>query len=70
MKKFKIGKYYYTRLEIIIYTILKWIIGIIAMLSMIFIPCYLIAIIEKNLVLIIPFIMLDLYLIYKMICED
>ena len=70
MKKFKIGKYYYTRLEIIIYTILKWIIGIIAMLNMIFIPYYLIAIIEKNLVLIIPFIILDLYLICKMICED
>ena len=70
MKKFKIGKYYYTRLEIIIYTILKWLIGIIAMLNIIFISCYLIAIIEKNLVLIIPFIILDLYLICKMICED
>ena len=70
MKKIKIGKYYYTRLEIIIYTILKWIIGIIAMLNIIFIPYYLIAIIEKNLVLIIPFIILDLYLICKMICED
>lgn len=70
MKKIKIGKYYYTRLEIIIYTILKWIIGIIVMLSIIFIPCYLIAIIEKNLVLIIPFIILDLYLICKMLYED
>ena len=70
MKKIKIGKYYYTRLEIIIYIILKWIIGIIVMLNIIFIPCYLIAIIEKNLVLIIPFIILDLYLICKMICED
>ena len=70
MKKFKIGKYYYTRLEIVIYTILKWLIGIIAMLNTMFIPYYLIAIIEKNLVLIIPFIILDLYLICKMICED
>ena len=70
MKKIKIGKYYYTRLEIIIYTILKWIIGIVAMLSIMFIPCYLIAIIEKNPVLIIPFIILDLYLICKMLCED
>lgn len=70
MKKIKIGKYYYTRLEIIIYTILKWLIGIIAMLGIIFTPCYLITIIEKNLVLIIPFIILDLYLIYKMLCED
>ena len=70
MKKFKIGKYYYTRLEIIIYIILKWIIGIIAMLSIMLIPYYLIAIIEKNPILIIPFIILDLYLICKMICED
>ena len=70
MKKFKIGKYYYTRLEIIIYTILKWLVGIVAMLGIMIIPCYLVAIIEKNPVLIIPFIILDLYLICKMLCED
>lgn len=70
MKKIKIGKYYYTRLEIIIYTILKWIVGIVAMLSIMFIPCYLVAIIEKNPILIIPFIILDFYLICKMLCED
>lgn len=70
MKKIKIGKYYYTRLEIIIYTILKWLVGIVAMLGIMIIPCYLIAIIEKNPVLIIPFIILDLYLICKMFCED
>lgn len=70
MKKIKIGKYYYTRLEIIIYTILKWLVGIVAMLGIMIIPCYLVAIIEKNLVLIIPFIILDLYLICKMFCEE
>ena len=70
MKKIKIGKYYYTRLEIIIYTILKWIVGIVAMLGIMFIPCYLVAIIEKNPILIIPFMILDFYLICKMFCED
>lgn len=70
MKKIKIGKYYYTRLEILIYTILKWLVGIVAMLGIIIIPCYLVAIIEKKPFLIIPFIILDLYLIYKMLCED
>ena len=70
MKKFKIGKYYYTRLEIVIYTILKWLVGIVAMLGIMIIPYYLVAIIEKNPVLIIPFIILDLYLICKMLCED
>ena len=70
MKKIKIGKYYYTRLEIIIYTILKWLVGIVAMLGIMIIPYYLVAIIEKNPVLIIPFIILDLYLICKMLCED
>ena len=70
MKKIKIGIYYYTRLEIIIYTILKWLVGIVAMLGIMIIPCYLVAIIEKNPVLIIPFIILDLYLICKMLCED
>ena len=77
MKKFKIGKYYYSKNEIAILTIIKWIIelcklaigSIIAIIIML-IPFYLVALMEKYVILAILMFILDIYLICKMLCED
>jgi hypothetical protein len=77
MKKFKIGKYYYTKNEIAILTILKWFIelcklaiGVIIMLAIMILPFYLVALMEKYVILAILMFILDIYLICKMLCED
>lgn len=77
MKKFKIGKYYYTKNEIAILTIIKWIIelcklaiGIVIMLAIMILPFYLVALMEKYVILAILVFILDIYLICRMFCED
>jgi hypothetical protein len=77
MKKFKIGKYYYTKNEIAILTILKWFIelcklaiGVVIMLAIMILPFYLVALMEKYVILAILMFILDIYLICKMLCED
>lgn len=77
MKKFKIGKYYYTKNEIAILTILKWFIelcklavGIVIMLAIMILPFYLVALMEKYVILAILVFILDIYLICRMFCED
>ena len=77
MKKFKIGKYYYSKNEIAILTIIKWIIelcklaigSIIAIIIML-IPFYLVALMEKYVILAILMFILDIYLICRMFCEE
>ena len=77
MKKFKIGKYYYTKNEIAILTILKWFIelcklaiGVIIMLAIMILPFYLVALMEKYVILAILVFILDIYLICRMFCEE
>lgn len=77
MKKFKIGKYYYTKNEIAILTILKWFIelcklavGIVIMLAIMILPFYLVALMEKYVILAILVFILDIYLICRMFCEE
>ncbi len=77
MKKFKIGKYYYTKNEIAILTILKWFIelcklavGVIIMLAIMILPFYLVALMEKYVILAILMFILDIYLICRMFCEE
>lgn len=78
MKKFKIGKYYYTKNEIAILTIIKWIIelcklaigSIIAIIIMLT-PFYLVSLMEKSILLTIIIFIIDVICIGKMlICED
>lgn len=78
MKKIKIGKYYYSKNEIAILTILKWIIelcklaigSIIAIIIMLT-PFYLVALMEKSILLTIIIFIIDIVCIGKMlICED
>ena len=77
-KKFKIGKYYYSKNEIAILTIIKWIIelcklaigSIIAIIIMLT-PFYLVALMEKSILLTIIIFIIDIVCIGKMlICED
>lgn len=77
MRKFKIGKYYYTKNEIAILTILKWFIelcklaiGVIIMLAIMILPFYLVALMEKYVILAILMFILDIYLICRMFCEE
>lgn len=77
MKKFKIGKYYYTKNEIAILTILKWFIelcklaiGVVIMLVIMILPFYLVALMEKYVILAILMFILDIYLICRMFCEE
>ena len=77
MKKFKIGKYYYTKNEIAILTIIKWFIelcklavGIVIMLAIMILPFYLVALMEKYVILAILMFILDIYLICRMFCEE
>lgn len=77
MRKFKIGKYYYSKNEIAILTIIKWFIelcklaiGIIIMWAIMILPFYLVALMEKYVILAILMFILDIYLICKMLCED
>lgn len=77
MKKFKIGKYYYTKNEIAILTILKWFIelcklaiGVVIMLAIMILPFYLVALMEKYVILAILMFILDIYLICRMFCEE
>ena len=77
MKKFKIGKYYYTKNEIAILTILKWFIelcklavGMVIMLAIMILPFYLVALMEKYVILAILMFILDIYLICRMFCEE
>ena len=77
MKKFKIGKYYYTKNEIAILTILKWFIelcklaiGVVIMLAIMILPFYLVALMEKYVILAILVFILDIYLICRMFCEE
>ena len=77
MKKFKIGKYYYTKNEIAILTIIKWFIelcklaiGMIIMLAIMILPFYLVALMEKYVILAILMFILDIYLICRMFCEE
>jgi hypothetical protein len=77
MRKFKIGKYYYTKNEIAILTILKWFIelcklavGVVIMLAIMILPFYLVALMEKYVILAILMFILDIYLICKMFCEE
>lgn len=77
MKKFKIGKYYYTKNEIAILTIIKWFIelcklaiGVIIMLAIMILPFYLVALMEKYVILAILMFILDIYLICRMFCEE
>lgn len=78
MKKFKIGKYYYSKNEIAILTIIKWIIelcklaigSIIAIIIMLT-PFYLVSLMEKSILLTIIIFIIDVVCIGKMlICED
>ncbi len=78
MKKFKIGKYYYSKNEIAILTIIKWIIelcklaigSIIAIIIMLT-PFYLVALMEKSILLTTIVFIIDIVCIGKMlICED
>ena len=78
MKKIKIGKYYYSKNEIAILTILKWIIelcklaigSIIAIIIMLT-PFYLVALMEKSILLTIIIFIIDIVCIVKMlICGD
>ena len=78
MKKFKIGKYYYSKNEIAILTIIKWIIelcklaigSIIAIIIMLT-PFYLVALMEKSILLTTIIFIIDIVCIGKMlICED
>lgn len=78
MKKFKIGKYYYSKNEIAILTIIKWIIelcklaiGSIIAIIIILTPFYLVALMEKSILLTIIVFIIDVVCIGKMlICED
>lgn len=77
MKKFKIGKYYYSKNEIAILTIIKWFIelcklaiGMIIMLAIMILPFYLVALMEKYVILAILVFILDIYLICRMFCEE
>lgn len=77
MKKFRIGKYYYTKNEIAILTILKWFIelcklaiGVVIMLAIMILPFYLVALMEKYVILAILMFILDIYLICRMFCEE
>lgn len=77
MRKFKIGKYYYSKNEIAILTIIKWFIelcklaiGIIIMLAIMILPFYLVALMEKYVILAILMFILDIYLICRMFCEE
>ena len=77
MKKFKIGKYYYSKNEIAILTIIKWFIelcklavGIVIMLAIMILPFYLVALMEKYVILAILIFILDIYLICRMFCEE
>ena len=77
MRKFRIGKYYYTKNEIAILTILKWFIelcklaiGVVIMLAIMILPFYLVALMEKYVILAILMFILDIYLICRMFCEE
>ena len=78
MKKFKIGKYYYSKNEIAILTIIKWIIelcklaiGSIIAIVIMLTPFYLVALMEKSILLTIIIFIIDIVCIGKMlICED
>ena len=77
MRKFRIGKYYYTKNEIAILTILKWFIelcklaiGVVIMLVIMILPFYLVALMEKYVILAILMFILDIYLICRMFCEE
>lgn len=77
MRKFKIGKYYYSKNEIAILTIIKWFIelcklaiGIIIILAIMILPFYLVALMEKYVILAILVFILDIYLICRMFCEE
>ena len=77
MKKFRIGKYNYTKNEIAILTIIKWImdlcklaLGIAIMIFIMLIPFYLVAFIEKYPIFAIVLFIIDFILIKKMTCED
>lgn len=78
MKKFKIGKYYYSKNEIAILTILKWIIelcklafGVVIILAIMLTPFYIVALMEKSILLTTIIIIIDLFCIGKMlICGE
>lgn len=78
MKKFKIGKYYYSKNEIAILTIIKWIIelcklaiGTIIAIIIMLTPFYLVALMEKSILLTTIIFIIDIVCIGKMlICED
>ena len=78
MKKFKIGKYYYSKNEIAILTIIKWIIelcklafGVVVMLAIMLTPFYIVAIIEKSIIFTIIVVIIDIICIGKMlICGE
>ena len=78
MKKFKIGKYYYSKNEIAILTIIKWIIelcklaiGTIIAIIIMLTPFYLVALMEKSILLTAIVFIIDIVCIGKMlICED
>lgn len=74
MKKFRIGKYYYTKNEIAILTIIKWIIelcklavgSIIAIIIMLT-PFYIVALMEKSILLTTIIFIIDIICIGKML---
>lgn len=78
MKKFKIGKYYYSKNEIAILTIIKWIIelcklafGVVVMLAIMLTPFYIVALIEKSIIFTIIVVIIDIICIGKMlICGE
>ena len=70
MKKIKIGKYYYSILEIIIYSILKWIVVLGGMFIFTILPFYICSLMEKSILLTISIALLDFYLICKMFIEN
>ena len=78
MKKIKIGKYYYTKNEIAILTIIKWIIelcklafGVVVILAIILTPFYIVALMEKSTIFTIIIVIIDIICIGKMlICGE
>lgn len=74
MKKFKIGKYYYTKNEIAILTIIKWIIelcklafGVVVILAIMLTPFYIVALMEKSIIFTIIIVIIDIICIGKML---
>lgn len=74
MKKFKIGKYYYSKNEIAILTIIKWIIelcklafGVVVILAIMLTPFYIVALMEKSIIFTIIIVIIDVICIGKML---